>query len=84
MLKPGRKALIVDLRGDASSEDISTEIKGMRLNGINTLLTKWTFKHVLLKNAYTSEDIRRMVAQTRFARADIHEDSIGMEIWLEK
>jgi len=84
VLKPGRKALIVDLRGDASSEDISTAIKGMRLNGINTLLTKWTFKHVLLKNAYTSEDIRRMVAQTRFARADIHEDSIGMEIWLEK
>jgi ubiquinone/menaquinone biosynthesis C-methylase UbiE len=84
VLKPGRKALIVDLRGDASTEDINTAIKGMRLSSINTLLTKWTFKYFLLRNAYTSEDIRQMVAQTRFARPDIHEDSIGMEIWLEK
>ena len=84
VLKPGRRALIVDLRGDASSEDIDMAIKGMGLSGINTLLTKWTFKHVLLKNAYTGEDIQRMVAQTRFAQAEIHEDSIGMEIWLEK
>jgi hypothetical protein len=56
----------------------------MRLSSINTLLTKWTFKYFLLRNAYTSEDIRQMVAQTRFARPAIHEDSIGMEIWLEK
>ena len=84
VLKPGRKALIVDLRGDASTEDINTAIKGMRLSSINTLLTRWTFKHFLLKNAYTAEDIRRMVAQTKFALPDIHEDSIGMEIWLEK
>ena len=84
VLKPGGKALIVDLRGDASPEDINTAIKHMGLSGINTLLTKWAFKQFLLKNAYTGEDIQRMVAQTRFARADIHEDSIGMEIWLEK
>jgi ubiquinone/menaquinone biosynthesis C-methylase UbiE len=84
VLKPGRKALIVDLRRDASPEDISTAIKDMGLNSINTLITKWTFKRFLLKNAYTPEEIRRMVSQTEFARPDIREDAIGMEIWLEK
>jgi ubiquinone/menaquinone biosynthesis C-methylase UbiE len=84
VLKPGGKAVIVDLRRDASPEDVNSAVEHMGLNGINTLLTKWTFKHFLLKNAYTREEIRRMVAQTEFAQADIREDTIGMEIWLEK
>jgi ubiquinone/menaquinone biosynthesis C-methylase UbiE len=84
VLKPGGTALIVDLRRDASAEEIATAIKGMGLNGINTWLTKQAFKHFLLKNAYTREEIRRMVAQTEFTRLDIREDPIGMDIWLKR
>jgi hypothetical protein len=39
---------------------------------------------MLLKNAYTATEIRRMVAQTSFAGCEIREDEIGMAIWLEK
>jgi ubiquinone/menaquinone biosynthesis C-methylase UbiE len=84
VLKPDGTALIVDLRRDASAEEIAVAIKGMGLNGINTWLTKLTFKHFLLKNAYTREEIRRMVAQTEFTRLEIREDPIGMDIWLNK
>jgi ubiquinone/menaquinone biosynthesis C-methylase UbiE len=84
VLRFGGKALIVDLRRDASREEINTHINDMGLSRINTLMTKWTFKHFLLKNAYTREEIRRMVAQTEFTRLDIREDPIGMDIWLEK
>ena len=84
VLKPGGKALIMDLRRDASREDIKTHVNSLDLSWINTLITKWTFKLFLLKNAYTSGDIRQLVSQTRFARHDIREDTVGMTIWLEK
>ena len=84
MLKLGGTALIIDLRGDASPEDIRNAVRNMGLSAINRLLTQATFKHFLLKNAYTGAAIRQMVAQTPFTHCDIREDAIGMEIWLEK
>ena len=84
VLKLGGTALIIDLRGDASPEDVRTAVGSMGLSSINRLITQATFKHFLLKNAYTGAQIRQMVAQTPFAGCDIREDSIGMQIWLEK
>ena len=84
VLKPGGKALIIDLRRDALPEDIKTLVDSLDLSWISTFITKWTFKLFLLKNAYTSGEIRQLVSQTRFARPDIREDTVGMEIWLEK
>jgi len=84
VLKLGGTALIIDLRGDASPEDIRTAVRSMGLSAINRLITQAAFKHFLLKNAYTGAKIQQMVAQTPFARCDIREDSIGMQIWLEK
>jgi len=83
-LKLGGTALIIDLRGDASPEDIRTAVGNMGLSAINRLLTQWAFKQFLLKNAYTGAEIQQMIAQTPFAGCDIREDSIGMQIWLEK
>src|SRR6266496_2042038 len=42
ILKPGGTALIVDLRRDASIEDINEEVKKMKLNALNSFLTRWT------------------------------------------
>jgi ubiquinone/menaquinone biosynthesis C-methylase UbiE len=84
VLKPGGKALINDLRGDASPEDIRTLVKSLELNPINTFMTKWTFKHILLKNAYTKTGMQQLIAQTDFAKYEILEDNVSMEIWLEK
>jgi ubiquinone/menaquinone biosynthesis C-methylase UbiE len=84
VLKPGGKALIIDLRGDASPEEIDAAVNSMGLSWINRLLTKWTFKQVLLKNAYTKKQIQQFVSQTNFGKCEIRGDTIGMEIWLEK
>src|SRR5205823_574985 len=84
VLKPGGTALISDLRRDASRADVDAYVNSLGLSRINTLLTKWTFRLMLLKNAYAPEDIRRFVSQTSFAGCEIREDTIGMEIWLKK
>lgn len=84
VLKPGGTALIVDLRRDASREGIEQEVKSMHLNWINSLFTQVTFDQLLLKNAYTKQEMQAMVAQTEFVKCEIREDAIGMEIWLNK
>jgi ubiquinone/menaquinone biosynthesis C-methylase UbiE len=84
VLKPGGKALIIDLRRDASREDVNTQVNSLRLSWINRLITKLTFNLFLLKNAYTSREIRQLVSQTSFPQPDIREDAIAMWIWLQK
>jgi ubiquinone/menaquinone biosynthesis C-methylase UbiE len=84
VLKPGGKALIVDLRRDASRADVDRMVKDMGLSWLNALFTQGAFKLMLLRNAYTPGEIRQMVAQTKFRQCDIRSDTVGMEIWLTK
>jgi ubiquinone/menaquinone biosynthesis C-methylase UbiE len=85
VLKPGGTALIIDLRPDASIEEIETHVrKDMALTGINFLLTKWAFQSMLLKRAYPKEKIRQFASQSKFKSCTIDEDGIGMYIYLEK
>jgi len=84
VLKPGGKALIVDLRRDASRADVERMVDEMNLSWANALFTRWAFRLMLLKNAYTPDEIKQLVAQTRFRQCEIHTDTVGMEIWLTK
>ncbi len=84
VLRPSGKALIVDLRRDASPPAVDKMVEAMGLNWMNTLYTKWAFKLMLLKSAYTPGQIRQFVSQTGFGKCEIREDAIGMEIWLAK
>jgi ubiquinone/menaquinone biosynthesis C-methylase UbiE len=82
VLKPGGTAVIVDLRKDASPDSIREAVQGMGLSRINRWLTRWTFRHVLLKRAYTPQEMRRMAAETPFGGCAIALDPIGMEVTL--
>lgn len=84
VLKRGGRAVIIDLRKDATPEAIRAAVKGMNLGRINAWLTRMTFKHVLLKRAYIADDMRRMAAETPFGTCEIENDSIGMEVTLKK
>ena len=84
VLKPGGKALIVDLRRDASRADVERLVDDMDLSWANALFTRWTFRLMLLKTAYTPAKIRQFVAQTDFRQCDIRSDAVGMSIWLTK
>ena len=85
VLKPGGKACIMDLRRDVSFESVDRHIRNeLRLSGLNALITKFVFKTTLLKNAYTKSEIEQMVSQTSFTKSRIDQDTLGMDIWLEK
>lgn len=84
VLRPGGLSIISDLRRDASAAEIEREIKGMGLGRINEFMVRWTFKNMLLKNAYSVDEIKSMVAQTQFGRCQINVDGVGFQVLLRK
>jgi ubiquinone/menaquinone biosynthesis C-methylase UbiE len=54
VLSPGGRALIIDLRKDAPPDSVDRAVDQMHLGAVNSILTKFTFRHMLLKRAYTS------------------------------
>jgi ubiquinone/menaquinone biosynthesis C-methylase UbiE len=84
VLKPGGRALIIDLLKDTPNESVSQAVDEMKLGTVNGILTKATFRFMLLKRAYTRSDFEQMVSETRFDKAQIRERHIGLEILLTK
>jgi ubiquinone/menaquinone biosynthesis C-methylase UbiE len=84
VLEPGGRALIIDLRKDASRESVNEAVDRMRLGGLNTVITKLTFRYMLLKRAYTRIEFEQLLSQTKFNSFDIREEPIGLELWLQR
>jgi len=84
VLKPGGRALIIDLRKDTSNESVAKAVDEMKLGAVNTFLTKGAFRFMLLKRAYTKSDFEDMISQTGFAQVEIRESHIGLEVLLTK
>jgi ubiquinone/menaquinone biosynthesis C-methylase UbiE len=84
VLKPGGKAIIIDLRPDVSDEEIAVEVKRMKLSWFSSLMTKLTFKYMLRKRAYSREQWQSMVSQTPFQTYEIGGESLGFEVSLGK
>jgi ubiquinone/menaquinone biosynthesis C-methylase UbiE len=84
VLKPGGRALLIDLRRDASPRMVSEAVDGMHLGPVNRVITKLTFRFMLMKNAYTKEHFEQMLAQTQFSQTEIVESGIGFEVWMTR
>ena len=84
VLKPGGQALIIDLRRDASPESIRQAVDGMNLGVVNAIITKLTFRFMLLKRAYTKGEFEELISATKFRDVKIREDLTGIEILLAR
>ena len=84
VLKAGGRALIIDLKKDATPESVSEAVENMRLGRVNTVLTQLTYRFMLLKRAYTRNEFEQLLAQTKFGPVEIHETLTGLELWLRR
>jgi ubiquinone/menaquinone biosynthesis C-methylase UbiE len=84
VLRKGGRALIIDLRRDAPPKSINQAVDGFGLGVTNSIITKLTFRFMLLKRAYTKREFEQLLAQTQFSHIDIQEDLIGLELSLDK
>ncbi|MGA7794276.1 MAG: class I SAM-dependent methyltransferase [Candidatus Acidiferrales bacterium] len=82
VLKPGGRAIIIDLRKDASWEEIVAYVDGLKVSRTSTWMTNFTFKHMLLKRAYTEEQMTSLVGESDFQSCEILRSPVGMEIKL--
>lgn len=84
VLRSGGMSVIVDMRSDASLEEIERELKNMHLGRVDEMTTRWTFKHMLLKTAYGIDEMRDFAAQTPFGDPRVDVSGIGFQLWMEK
>ncbi len=84
VLKPGGRAIIIDLRKDTSWEEIVAYVNGLHISRANAWMTKFTFKHMLLKRAYTEEQMTSLVGKSDFKSCEIIKAPVGMEVRLTR
>lgn len=84
VLKPGGRGLIIDLKRNASPEEIGRGIDAMGLSWFNKIMTKAAFKTILIRSAYTKEEFQDMLWEASFGDYEINEDYMGFEIWMTK
>jgi hypothetical protein len=51
---------------------------------VSAIMTKLTFRFILIKRAYTKEQFGQFIALSPFGRYQMAEDPISMELWLCK
>jgi ubiquinone/menaquinone biosynthesis C-methylase UbiE len=84
VLRPGCAAVIVDLCKDTSDAEIDSYIKQSGRTRIDAWMTKWTFRHMLLKRAYTLNDFASMARQSRFGSCEPTQGGMGLSIRFTK
>ena len=82
VLKPEGKAIIIDLRKDASWDEIVSYVDGLHISRTSTWMTKFTFKHMLLKRAYSEHQMASLVGESDFKSCEIIRSGVGMEVKL--
>jgi ubiquinone/menaquinone biosynthesis C-methylase UbiE len=83
VLRPGGRAMIIDMRNDASAKSIVEEVAKMQLGRIDAFLTRTTLS-ALRKRAYSRSEFERMVQATPFSGCDIMVQPLGLEVALVK
>ncbi len=84
VLRPGGVASIFDLRRDAPLEEIEAEVGRMHLSSWNARVTRWTFRFMLLRRAYTPAQLEDLAARSRFGRGEVICRGIGCELRLTR
>jgi ubiquinone/menaquinone biosynthesis C-methylase UbiE len=79
VLRPGGEAVSMDLRKDARRDEIDAYVNSSGRSRIDAWMTKWTFRHVLLKRAYSRDDFVRMAAESRFGTCQVNSTAISLE-----
>jgi len=80
VLRPGCEALIADLRKDTSLDEIDRYVKQSGRNPIDAWMTRWTFRHMLLKRAYAQDEFLNMARQSKFGACQIEISGIGLKV----
>lgn len=83
VLKPGGRAMIIDLRRDASRKVIGSYVDQLGLGWLDSVFTKLALQW-LTRRAHSIDDFRKMASDSRFGRCEITETRMGLEVVVHK
>jgi ubiquinone/menaquinone biosynthesis C-methylase UbiE len=84
VLKPGGRAVVIDLRKDVNMRDIDSYVRGLGVSAWSAFMMKWTFRLMLVKRAYTRERFEQFIGESGFESPEIAQNAMGYEITLRK
>jgi ubiquinone/menaquinone biosynthesis C-methylase UbiE len=84
VLRPGGTALIVDMKRNASNQQIEDYTEKTGAKGAEKLFMKLMFRYFLRNGAYTRDEFVDLISETAFKKCDIKEEGIGLYVYLGK
>jgi ubiquinone/menaquinone biosynthesis C-methylase UbiE len=84
VLRPGGRALLIDLRRDCSMQEVKRYVNGLGVNWLNRWFMMLVFRFMLIKRAYPLEEIRRMAMEAGWVEARIDPSPLGFEAWMTR
>jgi ubiquinone/menaquinone biosynthesis C-methylase UbiE len=84
VLRVGGTALVMDLSRDVSLTAVKQYVDGQDVGWLNRQLMRLIFRGVLIKRAYSLEEVRRMSIEAGWNDLRIEAIPLGFEAWLTK
>ena len=84
VLRPRGIALLIDMRRDASVDEIRRYVDGLGVNRLNHVFMMLTFRCMLIKRAYPLEEIHRMALEAGWVNPRIESAPLGFSAWTTK
>ena len=84
VLRPGGKALLIDMRRDASIAEIRQYVQGLGVSRLNRWFMMFVFRNMLIKRAYPLQEIHCMAREAGWAEPRIDPSPMGFEAWMTK
>lgn len=81
VLRPGGHAVIQDLKKDVSPADIDRYVTESGRRAFDAWMTRRAFR-MLIRRAYTRDQLAQLAAKSRFGACDIDTDTIGLAVHL--
>lgn len=84
VLRPGGRALIVDLRPDVTREAVDADVARMRTGAVNRLVIRFVLGRWLSRRAHTRTEFAAYATAAGFPAPEIHETPMALEVVLTK
>jgi ubiquinone/menaquinone biosynthesis C-methylase UbiE len=84
VLRPGGQAMLIDLRHDASMDDLRQYTNGLDGGRLNRWFVLFIFRFMLIKRAYPVAEIRRMILDAGWNPPQINTSTTGFEALMTK
>lgn len=84
VLRPGGRALIMDLRPDVTRDAVATDVARMRMNAVNRVIIRYVLGSWLARRAHPRSDFAEYARRAGFAGWDVTETPMSLAVVLQR